>query len=73
MRRARAWPALNRHLRALGGLQVHWRWMDKAKAHAGHLMCHRPLAPVALHGLEGFQETIKAGIAAKSRQDVIKA
>lgn len=47
--------------------------MDKAKAHVGHLMCHHPLAALALHGLEGLQEPIKAGIAAKSRQDVIKA
>lgn len=31
------------------------------------------LVPLALHRLEGFQKTIKAGIAIKSRQDVIKA
>lgn len=47
--------------------------MDKARAHVGHLVCHRLLAPLALHELEGFQETRKVGIAAKSRQDVIKA
>lgn len=32
-----------------------------------------PLVPLALRGLEGSQKTIKAGIATKSRQDVIKA
>ena len=31
------------------------------------------LVPLALRRLEGFQKTIKAGIATKSRQDVIKA
>lgn len=54
------WPTLSRHLRALGALQVHWGWMDKAKAHLGHLLCHHPLAALALPGAGGISGAHKS-------------